>query len=125
MYIPLVASTRVHATGVFSHILREASASLLVLQRWAIPGPQQAERATRKALTLFIFYHIIANYLGSRYSYVVLLFIFLETCIMVNLDIHHDLKIFIVMRSKSINALYVTYGLRQQNCMQKFQYLIN
>ena len=36
------------------HILREASACLLVLLRWAIPGPQQAERANGTALTLFL-----------------------------------------------------------------------
>lgn len=35
------------------HILREASASLLVQQRWAIPEPLKVERATSMALTLY------------------------------------------------------------------------
>ena len=38
---------------VSTHILREASASLLVQRRWAIPEPPFVERATRMALTLF------------------------------------------------------------------------
>ncbi len=41
-------------TVPYSHILREASALSVLLHR-AIPGPQQAERATGTALTLFLF----------------------------------------------------------------------
>lgn len=42
--------------SVYTHTLREASACLLVLLRWALPEPLIAERATGTALTLFIFY---------------------------------------------------------------------
>ena len=38
------------------HILREASAGLLVQRRWAIPEPRKVERATSMALTLFFIY---------------------------------------------------------------------
>lgn len=41
--------------GVYSHILREASASLLVQLQWAIPEPLIAGRATSTALTLFLY----------------------------------------------------------------------
>ena len=55
MYIPPTARTRVYAIGVFTHILREASAWLLVLLYRAIPEPLIAGRATSMALTLFFF----------------------------------------------------------------------
>ena len=46
-----------HVCGV-GHVAysdpREASAGLLVLLRWAIPGPQGVERAADTALTLFL-----------------------------------------------------------------------
>lgn len=46
---------------VYTHILREASAGLLVQRRWAIPEPRKVERATSTALTLFLFKPINAN----------------------------------------------------------------
>ena len=54
MYIPSTADARAWAIDVFTHILREASASLLVQRRWAIPEPPFVERATSMALTLFL-----------------------------------------------------------------------
>ncbi len=48
------AGARVQAVGVVTHILREASA-LSVLLYQAMRRPQQAERATSTALTLFCF----------------------------------------------------------------------
>ncbi len=41
--------------GSVYHILREASASLLVQLRWAIPEPRNVERATVQTLTLFLY----------------------------------------------------------------------
>ena len=55
MFIPPVADAWALAIGVFQHIPREASARLLVLLRWAVPGPQQAEWANSTAHTLFCF----------------------------------------------------------------------
>ena len=52
MYIPPIASAIALAIGVFTHILREASASLLVRRRWAMREPLTAGRATGMALTL-------------------------------------------------------------------------
>lgn len=54
MYISSKSGARVPGVGI-SHILREASACLLVLLRWAIPGPQGVGRATSTALTLFLY----------------------------------------------------------------------
>lgn len=42
------------AIDVFTHILREASAGLLVQLYRAIPEPQDVGRATSAALTLFL-----------------------------------------------------------------------
>ncbi len=55
MYIPPTASTRVWAIGVFTHILREASACLLVLRRWAMREPLIAERATVRLSRFFLY----------------------------------------------------------------------
>lgn len=52
MYIPLIANSRVLPIDAY-HILREASASLLVQLYRAIPEPQRVERAISMALTLF------------------------------------------------------------------------
>ena len=46
-------STRERLPPEYNNILREASAGLLVLLRWAIPGPQSVGRATSTALTHF------------------------------------------------------------------------
>ena len=43
MYIPPTASTRVQAFGVFTHILREASASFALSAIPGIPEPQRAK----------------------------------------------------------------------------------
>ena len=43
----------------YYHILREASASLLVLLHRAIPEPQDVERATGMALTLLFLNNLI------------------------------------------------------------------
>ena len=51
MYIQSAANVGALAVGSY-HILREASACLLVLLRWAIPEPLIAGRATSTALTL-------------------------------------------------------------------------
>ena len=56
MFIPLMKSARALVTDVVIHILREASARLLVLLRWAMRRPLQAERATGTAFTHFFFY---------------------------------------------------------------------
>ena len=53
MNIPSSANARAKADGIY-HILREASASLLVQLYRAIPEPQNVGRATSTALTLFL-----------------------------------------------------------------------
>ena len=60
MFIPLVVSARALVMSVAIHILREASASLLVLLYRAMRRPLQAERATVMALTLFYFVSILS-----------------------------------------------------------------
>lgn len=49
MYMPPLADTRVSVFGVFTHILREVSASLPVQLQWAIPGPRSVERVASAA----------------------------------------------------------------------------
>ena len=68
MYIPSMAGTSVSVVGA-SHILREASASLSVLLRWAIPEPPFAEWAASTALTLFVLLlSLVSGYQSACYS---------------------------------------------------------
>ena len=60
MYIPLMTRVRTLVIGVYYHILREASACLLVLLYRAIPEPQRVGRATVR-LSRISFYSFIAN----------------------------------------------------------------
>ncbi|MBD5329010.1 MAG: hypothetical protein HDS03_03860 [Bacteroides sp.] len=55
MFIPPMASARALAIGVVIHILREASACLLVLPYRAMRRPQNVERATVWLSRIFIF----------------------------------------------------------------------
>ena len=55
MFIPSMKSARALVIDVVIHILREASARLLVLLRWAMRRPLCVERATGMALTLFYY----------------------------------------------------------------------
>lgn len=54
MYIQLMACARASVSGVYAHILREASA-LSVLLQWALPEPLQAERATVWLSRFFVY----------------------------------------------------------------------
>ena len=51
-----IVSDRVRYASIsdLCHILREASVSLLVLLRWAIPGPQNVERALVRLSRFFL-----------------------------------------------------------------------
>lgn len=69
MYIPSSASARVLADDTLTHILREASASLLVLLIRAMRRPQQAGRATSTALTLFFINQSNANAVSPAVKY--------------------------------------------------------
>lgn len=67
MYITSKAGAVAYAVGA-SHILREASASLSVLLRWAIPEPPFAEWAASTVLTLFCFKHKNADAEARRHN---------------------------------------------------------
>ena len=55
MYISPAAGAGAQAIGIFSHILREASASLLVQLRWAHARASNRGTSNSTALTLFLF----------------------------------------------------------------------
>ncbi len=54
-YVYFATSYRETDTLVEYHILREASADLLVQQWWAIPGPQNVGRATSTDSHAFLY----------------------------------------------------------------------
>ena len=55
IYISPAAGAGAQAIGIFSHILREASASLLVQLRWAHARASNRGTSNSTALTLFLF----------------------------------------------------------------------